>query len=497
MQDLTGKKLTSTSNKTYILDKEIGKGAQGIIYSETTGKYLIKLFLGKRNLETNLKKLKKLLRVNYPPRFIRPVDIIEIRDTNNELLLAGYVMSRVVEHFSLNKLLVPPHGESLSDWYNKFSGGLKRRLYLSYLIAMNFYLLHRNNIAYCDVSGNNILVAEDPKKASICMIDIDNLYTPGYESATVLGTPRYMAPEIGNGQLQPDILSDDYSLAVIIFELLKCAHPYIGDFVEQSTLEVKEMAFCGKMPYIEDPDNDENRSSSALPNEAVFSEKLAKMFLRTFVDGKTNRMNRTTAWDMAIKCLEASNSLIKCEHCGAWYFPNKRIDTLTYQCHWCDGINKLDSYFLVYKRYPSYLSEITNEKHSITNNDKNVKSQITYILRNNEANEITENYLHNVITDNEIAKESDKFNTIGNIRVALRVACFNGVWKIQNVSGRQYFLRKKNIGDFIPFDNNTVIEISHGDCIYSSQDKQKDNLTYNQIMQEDIKPIIFLQFNLR
>ena len=49
MQDLSGKKIVSTSNKSYILDTEIGKGAQGVIYSETSGKFLIKLFLGRRN----------------------------------------------------------------------------------------------------------------------------------------------------------------------------------------------------------------------------------------------------------------------------------------------------------------------------------------------------------------------------------------------------------------------------------------------------------------
>ena len=497
MQDLSGKKIVSTSNKSYILDAEIGKGAQGVIYSETTGKFLIKLFLGRRNLETNLNKLKKLLRLNYPPRFIRPIDIIEVRNNDGELILAGYVMQKVVEHFSLNKLLMPPEGANLSDWYNVFSGGLKRRLYLSYLIAMNFYLLHRNNVAYCDVSGNNILVAENPQKASVCMIDIDNLYTPGYELATVLGTPRYMAPEIGKGQLQPDILSDDYSLAVIIFELLKCGHPYIGDFVEQSSPEVEEMAFLGKMPYIEDPDNDENRSSSVLPNDAVFNEKLTKMFLKTFVDGKLNRMSRSTSWDMALKCLEASNALMKCEHCGAWYFPNNKTGTLTFQCPWCDESNRLDAYFLVYKRYPTYYSSATGETQSMTENNKNVKGQITYVLKKNEANEIPENYLHTSISDSEIAKETDKFNIIGNIKIALRVACFNGVWKIQNVSGRTFYLRKGNRGDLIPFETNTVIEIMNGDCIYTDEEKQKDNLSYDEIMKEDIKPVVFLQFNIR
>ena len=72
-----------------------------------------------------------------------------------------------------------------------------------------------------------------------------------------------------------------------------------------------------------------------------------------------------------------------------------------------------------------------------------------------------------------------------------------GVWKIQNVSGRTFYLRKGNRGDLIPFETNTVIEIVNGDCIYADEEKQKDNLSYDEIMKEDIKPVVFLQFNIR
>ncbi len=67
-------------------------------------------------------------------------------------------------------------------------------MYLAYKIA--FALLHDTNRAYCDISGSNILVNEDPSIASICMIDIDNIYIPGEDSGNILGTSRYMAPEI-------------------------------------------------------------------------------------------------------------------------------------------------------------------------------------------------------------------------------------------------------------------------------------------------------------
>ena len=32
---------------------------------------------------------------------------------------------------------------------------------------------------------------------------------------------------------------------------------------------------------------------------------------------------------------------------------------------------------------------------------------------------------------------------------------------------------------------------------YTDEEKQKDNLSYDEIMKEDIKPVVFLQFNIR
>ena len=100
----------------------------------------------------------------------------------------------------------------------------------------------------------------DPSIASICMIDIDNIYIPGGDSGNVLGTSRYMAPEIMNKQVSPDIFTDAYSLALILFELLRVGHPYVGDMVEDGTPEQQTQAYLGLYPYEDDPDTDVNRS---------------------------------------------------------------------------------------------------------------------------------------------------------------------------------------------------------------------------------------------
>ena len=232
MQDLEGKMIKTAAGTQYLLTEKIGEGAQGVVYDEAMDKFLIKLYRKGSPIQNQnkLQKLNWLLIQNYPDQFIKPLEIIEDP-------FIGYVMKKVKGHVSLNKLLIPPRDTAFSEWYNSQTGGLRRRLFLGYKIAMQFALLHESNRAYCDISGTNILVNEDPGIASVCMIDIDNIYIPGGNSGNVLGTSRYMAPEIINRQMEPDIFTDDYSLAVILFELLTTGHPYVGDIVINGTPE--------------------------------------------------------------------------------------------------------------------------------------------------------------------------------------------------------------------------------------------------------------------
>ena len=317
MKDLEGMIIISTSGQNYLLTEKVDKqGAQGVVYEESTGKFIIKLY--KRGNEfqnrNRLNKLEWLAKQSYPDQFIKPLDIFVEP-------YIGYAMEKVVDHVSLNKLLVPSREMSLSEWYNEETGGLRRRLFLGYKIAMQFALLHESNRAYCDISGNNILVNKDSGVASICMIDIANIYLPGGDSGNILGTSRYMAPEIMNKQMQPDIFTDDYSLAVILFELLRCGHPYVGDMVEDGTPEQQEQAYRGLYPYVDEEDSP-NMSTQMLPAEVVFTTKLANLFHKTFVKGKENRVARATAREFALACLEASNKVMKCSECGHWHFAN-------------------------------------------------------------------------------------------------------------------------------------------------------------------------------
>lgn len=426
MQDLEGKLIESRSGNKYLLTEKVGEGAQGVVYGEASEKYIIKLYHKRNRIQNEklLDKLEWLMFQSYPDQFIKPLDIVDTP-------YIGYVMEKVKNHVSLNKLLIPEN-QNFSDWYNAKTGGLRRRYYLGYKIAYQFAMLHDTGRAYCDISGNNILVNQNPRVASVCMIDIDNIYVPGGESANVLGTSRYMAPEIINHQMEPDIFTDSYSLAVILFELLRGGHPYIGDVVDNGTPDQQTAAYLGHYPYVDDPETDMNRSTHMLPADAVFTTKLKSLFYRTFVKGKENRMERVTARDFSLAFLEASNLVMKCPECGNWHLAladkNRK-----YICPWCDSENQRPL-FLQFKDRYDVSRDDEGEKEPVVFKDKAVGS---YVLRN-ERNDITDNYVSNLYI------KRDKFTRPLDEYFSVRMAK-NGKFYLINEHDYELYYQKKGM----------------------------------------------------
>jgi serine/threonine protein kinase len=439
--------ITSTSGHNYLLTEKVDKqGSQGVVYEESTGKFIIKLYRKGNEYQNRnrLNKLEWLSKQSYPDQFIKPLDIF------TEPYI-GYVMEKVINHVSLNKLLVPSKDKSLSEWYNEETGGLRRRLFLGYKIAMQFALLHESNRAYCDISGNNILVNKDPGVASICMIDIDNIYIPGGDSGNILGTSRYMAPEIVNKQMQPDIFTDDYSLAVIIFELLRCGHPYVGDMIEDGTIEQQEQAYRGFYPYVDEEDSP-NASTQMLPADVVFTTKLAELFHRTFVKGKENRVVRANAREIALACLEASNKVMKCSECGHWHFASPNKDR-KYFCPWCDEENQRPCFLQFKDRY--YVAD-SKEKKRIIMQEKPVDS---FVLRE-EKNAVTNNYISNLyIKRDKFSKPVDQYFALNKAK--------DGKFYLVNVKNSILYLQKAGSKSRIAVTKDSdPIEIGYKDMLF-------------------------------
>ena len=442
MQNLSGETIISAEGNKYKLGRLAGYGAQGVVYETANGSMMIKLYYptGSEVIDSDiLERLSFIKNVKVPPNFVTIHEIIERP-------YVGYVMDRVVDHRPINTYLIPDKKLSFSEWYNQ-GLGFRERIFLGYLIAKAFGSLERSNLSYCDISGNNILV-KIGKGASIKMIDVDNIYVAGKGNAAILGTPRYIAPEVIGRQKNPDVLSDNYSLAVILFELLRVGHPYISDEILDGSPEDEEAALAGKYDYV----TDEN-STNMLPADIVLTDKLKKLFRRCFVDGKRNRMARPSAQEFEFALLEASNKVIKCPSCGAWHYPRK-TGRIYDGCPWCDASSKPEARLNFY--------DILCEGEDYKNGkpiDGSTQGKLvnTYILREGK-NQIKSLYVLRADDPSKATRAAENYLTIAKDP--------KGYWAYNEFSKDGIVVKRFRTGEFHKVGNNKAILLENGDAIY-------------------------------
>lgn len=443
IEDLTGELITAESGKKYKLVRQAGSGAQGVVYEESGNNYMVKLYYpsGSESVDADvLERLRFIKDVAMPKNFVSVVDIITTP-------YIGYVMDKVTGHKPLNSYLIPDKNVPFPEWYNR-GLGLYERIFVGYIIAKAFGELEKNNLSYCDISGNNILI-KIAKGASVKMIDIDNIYIAGKGKSAILGTPRYIAPEVISRRKNPDVLSDNYSLAVILFELLRVGHPYISDEIMDGTPEDEEAALAGGAEYV----TDEN-STNMLPADIVFTEKLSELFRRCFVEGKQNRLSRPTAREFEYALLEASNKLIKCPSCGAWHYPRKK--GRTYEgCPWCDAPSRpsamLNFYDILYEG-SDYRTGISAD------GSKSGKLVNSYVLKDSRKNTIKSLYVLRYDDPAREKRSSENYLTIASDD--------NGyhVYNEYQVSG--IVVRRYGTQDFKTVGNKQAVLLHNGDEIF-------------------------------
>jgi serine/threonine protein kinase len=123
--------------------------------------------------------------------------------------------------------LRPPHYAPIAELLTgRIDAPFSTVIKLCMGLADGFLKLHAQGLCYRDISLGNVFF--DPATGRPMVCDNDNVGIDGREPARVLGTARFMAPEIVRGEAQPSTLTDLFSLAVLIFYLLMFHHPLQG-----------------------------------------------------------------------------------------------------------------------------------------------------------------------------------------------------------------------------------------------------------------------------
>ncbi len=165
---------------------------------------------------------------------MREKDIIMLKDEAK--LLSSLDHKNIVRFYNIDVidkkfLMVMEYIEGKSLRSLMEEGKLSISSILSYLeqILMAIEYAHRQGVIHRDLKPENILISKDGT-VKVTDFGLAKFLRPGSLSASIAGTPIYMAPEAWKGKFLKE--SDIYSLGAILYELLTQKAPFLSDTLE-------------------------------------------------------------------------------------------------------------------------------------------------------------------------------------------------------------------------------------------------------------------------
>ncbi|HEX8492202.1 MAG TPA: hypothetical protein VF658_05120 [Pyrinomonadaceae bacterium] len=293
-------------------EKLLGAGGQGEVYKATLGgeAVALKWFFPQMATPEQRAAIELLVRKGAPSEhFLWPIELA----VHEQVEGFGYVMG-----------LRPPRFKNIVDLMKRRIEPTFRALATAcFHLAHNYLLLHTQGFCYRDISFGNAFF--DPDTGDILICDCDNVAPDGKGTLGVLGTPRFMAPEVVLGTAVPSTQTDLFSLAVLIFYMLTVSHPLEGKKeTEIKCLDLPAMnKLYGSEPiFIYDPADDSNRPVPGIHDNAlafwrIYPQFLRDTFTRAFTEGIRSPLHgRVRESEWRAQMIRLRDSIIYCSHCG-------------------------------------------------------------------------------------------------------------------------------------------------------------------------------------
>jgi serine/threonine-protein kinase len=207
----------------YKIVGELGRGAMGVVYhaiDPNIGRPVaIKTihFGGGRTPEEQERLRERLFREARSAGILSHPGIVTIYDVEQQGDLA-YIAMEFVDGPTLDQVLSDAHAISPERMFSILG---------QTAVALDY--AHQKGIVHRDIKPANIMIARDGT-AKITDFGIAKINASDQLTMTgnIVGTPHYMSPEQVQGQ-PVDGRSDQFSLAVIAFEMLTGEKPYSGE----------------------------------------------------------------------------------------------------------------------------------------------------------------------------------------------------------------------------------------------------------------------------
>lgn len=208
-------------------------------------------------------------------------------------------------------------------------------------IVNSFRQLHRAGKSYQDLNDGGFFINVETGAVLVC--DCDNIAPEG-SNFGIGGKPGYMAPEIVRGVAKPDVQTDKYSLAVVLFKLLFRGDPMEGEKVVKDICltESAELKHYGQdAVFVYDPDNTSNRPVRGIHDNVIkfwrlYPEYIKDAFLRSFTEGVHDSNKRIIENEWQSLFLRLRSEIIMCG-CGRTNFTSmfEKPDDISYRCPKC------------------------------------------------------------------------------------------------------------------------------------------------------------------
>lgn len=326
-----GTVLTSESGTRYTVEKLLGSGGQGEVYSVTADhkRYALKWYYKNTATKNQKEILDNLIQSGAPdPSFLWPQDMI-FRVYGESF---GYIMP-----------LRPKNYKSIVDMMKrKAEPSFYCLCRAAYNLTKGYNALHGKGYSYRDISFGNVFF--DPDTGDVLICDNDNVSYNGAKTG-IYGTPRFMAPEIVTGKAKPSRNTDLFSLAVLLFYMFMLNHPLEGRREAQiKCMDIHAMnRLYGMDPlFIFDPDNRDNRPLAGYQDNALifwdlYPQQLKELFTASFTTGLQQPNRRITESKWLETFANLMSGIMICPNCGAevFYDVHKEESGVMHTCWGC------------------------------------------------------------------------------------------------------------------------------------------------------------------
>jgi len=210
----------------YLIKKELGKGAMGVVYlgydAALDRPVAIKTIASTMH-EEELRT--RFIREAQSTGKLRHNNIVTIYDfgLENEQM---YLVMEYLEGQDLESLIA-----------SKRVMDIRERLEIIRQLCLGLEYAHENGIFHRDIKPANIRILND---GTVKIVDFGLASMQAStltQSNAVLGTPHYMAPERIQGE-KADARSDQFSVGLILYELLSYHRPFTGDSISSIIFKI-------------------------------------------------------------------------------------------------------------------------------------------------------------------------------------------------------------------------------------------------------------------